>query len=118
MGFRPAHLGSAFVDIYPAPVRGAKKRRRTPGTRCSKLNRVYGDNNNVFSVFYDPLFTMSNHAQRATAAVLPAGREPDGARTGLKIISATQTASPFAFPMGSSIALKVDLRHWEKLRPS
>ncbi len=61
-GFRPAHLGDSFVDIYQHLFEERKKHPKgSPENAMLKLalNGVYGDSNNVFSVFYDPLFTMS-----------------------------------------------------------
>jgi len=61
-GFYPAHLGTTFVDIY----RNLYEQRKTYPKASAEnamlklaLNGVYGDSNNQFSVFYDPLFTMS-----------------------------------------------------------
>ena len=61
-GFYPAHLGRSFVDIYKHLFDERKKHPKgSPENAMLKLalNGVYGDSNNVFSVFYDPLFTMS-----------------------------------------------------------
>ena len=60
--FYPAHLGETFCDIYKHLFK-----QRSSFTKGSAenamlklaLNGVYGDSNNPFSVFYDPLFTMS-----------------------------------------------------------
>ena len=61
-GFYPAHLGKQFVAIY----RNLFEQRKSYPKKSSEsamlklaLNGVYGDSNNQFSVFYDPLFTMS-----------------------------------------------------------
>lgn len=60
--FYPAHLGEQFCDIY----QHLYEQRKTYGKKTAEnamlklaLNGVYGDSNNPFSVFYDPLFTMS-----------------------------------------------------------
>ena len=58
----PKHLGEKFCDIYQALYEQRKSHKK--GTAESAmlklaLNGVYGDSNNKFSVFYDPLFTMS-----------------------------------------------------------
>ena len=60
--FYPAHLGQSFVTIYQHLFEQRKEHAKgTPENAMLKLalNGVYGDSNNVFSVFYDPLFTMS-----------------------------------------------------------
>jgi len=60
--FRPEHLGATFCTIYE----NLKAQRVTYAKGTAEnamlklaLNGVYGDSNNKFSVFYDPLFTMS-----------------------------------------------------------
>lgn len=61
-GFYPAHLGATFVSIYRHLF---EQRRQYPKGSAENamlklaLNGVYGDSNNRFSVFYDPLFTMA-----------------------------------------------------------
>ena len=59
--FYPEHLGETFCEVYA----GLKRQRvafnkGTPENAMLKLalNGVYGDSNNPYSVFYDPLFTM------------------------------------------------------------
>jgi len=61
-GFYPAHLGKTFVTIYKHLFEQRKqypKKSAEPAMLKLALNGVYGDSNNQFSVFYDPLFTMS-----------------------------------------------------------
>jgi len=59
--FYPQHLGERFCDIYKDLY---EQRKRYPKASAENamlklaLNGVYGDSNNKFSVFYDPLFTM------------------------------------------------------------
>ena len=60
--FHPKHLGVEFCDIY----KNLYEQRKTYAKDSAEnamlklaLNGVYGDSNNKFSVFYDPLFTMS-----------------------------------------------------------
>lgn len=60
--FYPAHLGAAFCSIYKAlyEQRMGFERGTTENAMLKlALNGVYGDSNNPFSAFYDPLFTMS-----------------------------------------------------------
>jgi len=59
--FKPAHFPDLFCNIYA----GLKEQRKShkKGTAENAmlklaLNGVYGDTNNQFSVFYDPLMTM------------------------------------------------------------
>lgn len=60
-GFYPEHLGKEFCEIY----RNLYEQRKQYDKKSTEnamlklaLNGVYGDSNNQFSVFYDPLFTM------------------------------------------------------------
>lgn len=60
-GFYPEHLGVNFVHIYSALFEQRKvypKKSAESQMLKLALNGVYGDSNNQFSVFYDPLFTM------------------------------------------------------------
>jgi len=61
-GFAPAHLGREFTSIYGNLFEQRKqypKKSAESAMLKLALNGVYGDSNNRFSVFYDPLFTMS-----------------------------------------------------------
>jgi hypothetical protein len=61
-GFHPEHLGKTFVSIYKHLFEQRKsypKKSAESAMLKLALNGVYGDSNNQFSVFYDPLFTMS-----------------------------------------------------------
>jgi hypothetical protein len=60
-GFYPEHLGNEFCIIY----KNLYEQRKTYPKKSAEsamlklaLNGVYGDSNNRFSVFYDPLYTM------------------------------------------------------------
>lgn len=59
--FYPAHLGESFCDIYKHLYEQRKTYPKTSAENAMlklALNGVYGDSNNQFSVFYDPLYTM------------------------------------------------------------
>lgn len=61
-GFYPAHLGKEFCVIYKNLFEQRKQYSKKSAESAMlklALNGVYGDSNNQFSVFYDPLFTMS-----------------------------------------------------------
>jgi len=61
-GFYPEHLGKEFVSIYKHLYEQRKTYAKNSAENAMlklALNGVYGDSNNQFSVFYDPLFTMS-----------------------------------------------------------
>lgn len=60
--FFPQHLGETFCDIYKHLYEQRKTYAKGSAENAMlklALNGVYGDSNNQFSVFYDPLFTMS-----------------------------------------------------------
>jgi hypothetical protein len=60
--FCPEHLGKEFTAIYKHLFEQRKqypKKSAESAMLKLALNGVYGDSNNKFSVFYDPLFTMS-----------------------------------------------------------
>lgn len=59
--FYPEHLGKEFCTIYKNLYEQRKQydKKSTENAMLKlALNGVYGDSNNQFSVFYDPLFTM------------------------------------------------------------
>lgn len=62
----PAHLGSAFVQIYSELPKERKKWQQEKGKKCAEANAlklaangVYGKSNSAYSPFYDPQFTMT-----------------------------------------------------------
>ena len=60
--FKPEHLTDTFCSIYETLKEqrvSFKKGSAENAMLKLALNGVYGDSNNKFSVFYDPLFTMS-----------------------------------------------------------
>ena len=60
-GFYPEHLGESFCTIYKSLYEQRKQYDKKSAENAMlklALNGVYGDSNNKFSVFYDPLFTM------------------------------------------------------------
>lgn len=57
----PEHLGESFCDIYQDVYEQRKsypKSSAENGMLKLALNSVYGDSNNQYSVFYDPMYTM------------------------------------------------------------
>jgi hypothetical protein len=60
-GFHPAHLTDRFCSIYGELFEQRKSYPKGSAENAMlklALNGVYGDSNNKFSIFYDPLFTM------------------------------------------------------------
>jgi hypothetical protein len=59
--FHPAHLGKEFCVIYKSLYEQRKQYAKGTAENAMlklALNGTYGDSNNKFSPFYDPLFTM------------------------------------------------------------
>lgn len=57
----PEHLGEAFCDIYEDVYNQRKSYAKGTAENAMlklALNGVYGDSNNQFSPFYDPMYTM------------------------------------------------------------
>jgi hypothetical protein len=116
-GFYPAHLGRSFVDIYSHLFEERKKHPKgSPENAMLKLalNGVYGDSNNVFSVFYDPLFTMSITLSGQLLLCLLAENIVLNV-PGVQLIQCNTDGITVRMPHGSSFALKMVCEHWEKL---
>ena len=65
-GLHPEHLGERFANVYGDLKKERKKWQKEKGKKCTEanaiklaLNGAYGKSNSVFSVMYDPKFTMS-----------------------------------------------------------
>lgn len=65
-GLHPEHLGERFAKIYGDLKVERKKWQKEKGKKCPEansiklaLNGAYGKSNSIFSVFYDPQFTMT-----------------------------------------------------------
>lgn len=57
----PEHLGESFCDIYKDVYEQRKSYHKSSAENAMlklALNSVYGDSNNQYSVFYDPMYTM------------------------------------------------------------
>lgn len=62
----PAHLGDRFIQVYSQLPAERKKWQKEKGKKCVEANTlklaangVYGNSNNMYSVFYDPQYTMT-----------------------------------------------------------
>lgn len=62
----PRHLGERFLEVYSQLPLERQKWQKEKGKKCVEANTlklaangVYGNSNNVYSVFYDPQYTMS-----------------------------------------------------------
>jgi len=116
-GFYPQHLGQSFVDIYSHLFEQRKSYPKgSPENAMLKLalNGVYGDSNNVFSVFYDPLFTMSVtlNGQLLLCGLAEAAM---GHVPGLRMIQCNTDGMTVIVPRESRLRLKQVCEWWEKL---
>jgi hypothetical protein len=115
-GFRPAHLGGSFVDIYQHLFEERKKHPKgSPENAMLKLalNGVYGDSNNVFSVFYDPLFTMSITLNGQLLLCLLAEMVMQHV-PGVQLIQCNTDGMTVRIPHGSSAVLKRVCDWWQE----
>lgn len=114
-GHYPEHLSPVFVEVY----RKLRERRTsypkgTPENAMLKLalNGVYGKSNDVFSIFYDPLFTMkitvSGQLLISLLAEWMIGYVPD-----LRIIQANTDGITVWMPRSSKEALDKVCKQWE-----
>lgn len=62
----PAHLGEKYVEVYSGLPAERKKWQKEKGKKCVEANSiklagngVYGNSNNMYSVFYDPQYTLT-----------------------------------------------------------
>ena len=116
-GFYPQHLGRTFVDIYSHLFEQRKSYPKgSPENAMLKLalNGVYGDSNNGFSVFYDPLFTMRITLNGQLLLCLLAENILLNV-PGVRLIQCNTDGLTLRMPHGSSMALKMVCEHWEKL---
>ena len=116
-GFYPQHLGQTFTTIYAHLFEQRKSYPKgSPENAMLKLalNGVYGDSNNVFSVFYDPLFTMSVtlNGQLLLCGLAEAAM---GHVPGLRMIQCNTDGMTVIVPRESRLRLKQVCEWWEKL---
>lgn len=62
----PEHLGERFVEIYAQLPKERKRWQKEKGKKCVEANTLklasngaYGKSNSIYSVFYDPKFTVT-----------------------------------------------------------
>jgi hypothetical protein len=112
--FRPEHFPEGFCDIYAA----LKEQRKSypKGTAENAmlklaLNGVYGDSNNPFSVFYDPLFTMriTLNGQLLLCLLAENLLKIDG----LRIIQMNTDGLTVKLPRGAEQSLRQVVQWWE-----
>jgi hypothetical protein len=103
-GFHPEHLGASFTAIYRNLY---EQRKHYPKGSAENamlklaLNGVYGDSNNKFSVFYDPMFTMQI---TLNGQLLMCVLAEQLMRTGCRMIQINTDGCTVMVPMGTTIA--------------
>jgi hypothetical protein len=113
----PAHLGPTFVDIY----RDIKEQRvgyakGTPENAMLKLalNGVYGASNDIYSPFYDPLFTMAITINGQLLLCMFAEWVTSKVE-GLTMIQANTDGITVKLPKFNRGTLTYYIKEWEKL---
>jgi len=114
-GFYPAHLGKEFVNIYSYLFEQRKqypKKSAESAMLKLALNGVYGDSNNQFSVFYDPLFTMSITLNGQLLLCVLA----EGLMTipGLKLIQVNTDGLTVKVPRGNKMLVDLARAAWQE----
>lgn len=114
--FRPAHYPEIFSVIY-ADLKTQRKsfKKGTSENSMLKLaiNGVFGDSNNKFSVFYDPLMTMSITLNGQLLMCLLA--EKLLAVPGLKVVQANTDGLSVMLPRANVEHFRAIVKWWEQL---
>ena len=115
--FKPAHYPDVFCDIY-ANLKEDRKRysKGTPENATLKLalNGVYGDSNNPFSVFYDPLMTMQITLNGQLLLCYLVEKLLESVE-GLQIIQANTDGITVKIPRAHTYAFNAVVECWERL---
>lgn len=111
----PKHLGEQFCDIYQDVYEQRKSYPKGSAENAMlklSLNSVYGDSNNKFSVFYDPMYTMTITINGQLSLLLLAEKllEIDG----VKIIQLNTDGITVALPRCSEDSYKKVCEQWQK----
>jgi len=114
--FYPEHLTEKFCDIYQNLYETRKKYPKGTAENAMlklALNGTYGDSNNVYSPFYDPLFTMKITLNGQLQLCLLAEMLLHGV-PGIELIQVNTDGITVRIPRNQSHALKYVKMGWEK----
>lgn len=114
--FFPAHLSREFCDIYLDVYNRRKsfKKKTAPNEMLKlALNGVYGDSNNVYSIFFDPQYTMSITINGQLLLYLLA--EKLVTHTNAKMVQLNTDGLTFLIPKNEREAVKNICKWWEDL---
>jgi len=115
--FKPAHYPDVFCDIYANLKEDRKKYAKgTPENATLKLalNGVYGDSNNPFSVFYDPLMTMQITLNGQLLLCYLVEKLLENV-AGLQVIQANTDGITVKIPRVHTYAFNAVVEGWERL---
>lgn len=111
----PEHLGQEFCDIYLDVYEQRKSYAKgTPENAMLKLalNSVYGDSNNQYSVFYDPMYTMKITINGQLSLLMLAERLLE--IEDLKLIQLNTDGLTVALPRNKEDEYSAVCKKWEK----
>lgn len=111
----PEHLGEQFCDIYEDVYQQRKsypKGSAENGMLKLALNSVYGDSNNQFSVFYDPMYTMKITINGQLSLLLLAEKLIE--IEGLRLIQLNTDGLTVALPVDKEDEYAKICKTWEK----
>lgn len=115
-GFHPAHLGSSFAVIYKDLFDERKKYPKKSAESAMlklALNGVYGDSNNQYSIFFDPLYTMTITLNGQLLLCLLAETMIAHVE-GLTVIQVNTDGATFRIPRGQKDKFNEVRAWWEK----
>ena len=112
----PEHLGEGFCEIYQDVYNQRKSYAKgTPENAMLKLalNCVYGDSNNKFSVFFDPMYTMKITINGQLSLLMLAEKLLE--IEGLKLIQLNTDGLTVALPIDKEAQYSKECKNWEKI---
>jgi len=112
----PEHLGEGFCEIYQDVYNQRKSYAKgTPENAMLKLalNCVYGDSNNKFSVFFDPMYTMKITINGQLSLLMLAEKLLE--IEGLKLIQLNTDGLTVALPIDKEAQYFKECKNWEKI---
>lgn len=111
----PEHLGEGFCDIYLDVYEQRKSYAKNTAENAMlklALNAVYGDSNNQYSVFFDPMYTMKITVNGQLSLLMLAERLLE--IEGLKLIQLNTDGLTVALPNDYKKEYDEICKQWEK----
>lgn len=115
--FKPAHYPDVFCDIYSNLKEERKKYPKGSAENAMlklALNGVYGDSNNPFSVFYDPMMTMQITLNGQLLLCYLVEKLLEGVE-GLQVIQANTDGITVKIPRRNTDTFSIMVAEWEQL---